>query len=164
MTALSAKPAANVIPGSSVPGSPPPSPGDVSPEEFLNRDTSWLEFNRRVLHEALGDRTPLLERVRFLGIFSSNLDEYFMKRGGGLKRQTARGWTQPSPDGFTPQQTLAAIRAAVLPMLKQQADCFNNTIRPSLAANGIHLLSWNELTDQERDFAERHFGASVFPV
>src|SRR5689334_9494529 len=90
------------IPGSSVPGTPPPQVGDVSPEEFLNRDQSWLEFNRRVLHEALDDRTPLLERVRFLSIFSSNLDEYFMKRIGGLKRQLAAGVAAPAPDGMTP--------------------------------------------------------------
>src|SRR6202142_4347124 len=63
-----------------------PAAPDVSPEEFLNRDTSWLEFNRRVLHEALDDRTPLLERVKFLAIFSSNLDEFFMKRVGRWKR------------------------------------------------------------------------------
>ena len=65
--------------------------GSDAPKEFLNRDLSWLEFNRRVLNEALDDRTPLLERVRFLGIFTSNLDEYFMKRVGGLKRQLAAG-------------------------------------------------------------------------
>src|SRR3954464_14032336 len=109
-----------VIPGSSVPGSPPPQAGGVSPEEFLNRDVSWLEFNRRVLHEALDDRTPLLERVRFLGIFTSNLDEYFMKRIAGLRRQSATGVLTQSPDGLTPAQSLAAIRKAVLPLLQQQ--------------------------------------------
>src|SRR5436309_893795 len=69
--------------------------------EFLNRDLSWLEFNRRVLHEALDDRTPLLERVRFLGIFTSNLDEFFMKRGAALRRQTAKGVVGTTPDGRT---------------------------------------------------------------
>ena len=164
MTPVRATPAVVKIPGSSVPGPQPAEPGDISPEEFLNRDTSWLEFNRRVLHEALDERTPLLERVRFLGIFSSNLDEYFMKRVGGLKRQIIRGWTQPSPDGLGPQQTLAAIRAAVLPLLAAQADCFANSIRPALAANGVHLLTWTDLTDAERANAVRHFRASVFPV
>src|SRR5215208_4365536 len=101
-------------PGGSVPGALP-ADGDVSPAEFLNRDTSWLAFNRRVLHEALDDRTPLLERLRFLSIFSSNLDEYFMKRVGGLKRQVAAGVAAQTPDGLTPQQTLDAIRAAVGP-------------------------------------------------
>src|SRR5829696_3626595 len=81
---------------------------EVSPQEFLNRDLSWLEFNRRVLHEALDERTPLLERIRFLGIFTNNLDEFFMKRIGALKRQIAAGVMTPSPDGMTPRQTLAA--------------------------------------------------------
>src|SRR5579862_5246946 len=105
MTAISAKPSTLLIPGSSVPGAELPT-GPVSPEEFLNRDISWLEFNRRVLHEALDERTPLLERLRFLGIFSSNLDEYFMKRVGGLKRGVAAGVIGKTPDGLTPLQTL----------------------------------------------------------
>jgi len=153
-----------IVIGSSVPDAVATPPGEVSPNEFLNRDTSWLEFNRRVLHEALDTRTPLLERVRFLGIFSSNLDEYFMKRVGGLKRQIARGWTQQSPDGLTPAQTLVAIRGMVVPLLQQQANCFMNEIRPALSAAGIHLLNWAELTDDERRNGARFFGASVFPV
>jgi polyphosphate kinase len=164
MSTIAAKSVVSVVPGSSVPGAPPPAPGDVSPDEFLNRDTSWLQFNRRVLHEALDDRTPLLERVRFLGIFSSNLDEYFMKRVGGLKRQIARGWVQPTADGLTPQQTLAAIRAAVLPLLKSQADAFSQVIRPSLAQVGIHLLVWGDLSEAERAAGVRYFRANVFPV
>src|SRR3954451_18803505 len=105
-----------VIPGSSVPGSPPPQAGDVSPEEFLNRDLSWLEFNRRVLHEALDDRTPLLERVRFLSIFSSNLDEFFMKRIGRLKNQEVTGLVSRAYDDLSPQQVRAALRQLLLPM------------------------------------------------
>ncbi|MDB5294341.1 MAG: ppk1, partial [Phycisphaerales bacterium] len=165
MPAPSPKPVASTTPGSSVPGAPPPlAAGDVSPEEFLNRDTSWLEFNRRVLHEAIDERTPLLERVRFLGIFSSNLDEYFMKRVGGLKRQVARGWTQSSADGLTPAQALVAVRNAVLPLLRAQGEAYAAAIRPALAAHGIHLLAWDELTDAERAAGVRHFRASVFPV
>ncbi|QOV91384.1 polyphosphate kinase 1 [Humisphaera borealis] len=150
--------------GSSVPDAVASPPGEVSPEEFLNRDTSWLEFNRRVLHEALDSRTPLLERVRFLGIFSSNLDEYFMKRVGGLKRQMLRGWNQQSPDGMTPAQTLAAIRNMVVPLLKQQGDCFTGEIRPLLAAQGIHLLTWADLNEEERANGAKYFSANVFPV
>src|SRR5438309_11577352 len=100
--------------GGSIPAAT--SPSEAPSVEFLNRDTSWLEFNRRVLHEALDDRTPLLERVRFLSIFSSNLDEYFMKRVGGLKRGVAAGVISKSPDGLTPLQTLDAIRTAVVPI------------------------------------------------
>src|SRR3954471_5426081 len=101
-----------------------PSAADVSPQEFLNRDVEWLEFNRRVLHEALDDRTPLLERLRFIQIFTSNLDEYFMKRVGGLKRQGPGGGGKQTPDGLTPPQSLAGIRNTLLPMLRQQAECY----------------------------------------
>src|SRR5260221_13424914 len=86
---------------------------------YLNRDLSWLEFNRRVLHEAIDERTPLLERVRFLGIFTSNLDEFFMKRVGGLKRQMLGPVT--GAEVVPPAEALAQIRHAGLPMLKQQA-------------------------------------------
>src|SRR3982751_5397195 len=111
----------------SAPPAPPPPPPKFPPpphppQEFLTRGLSWLEFNRRVLHEALDERTPLLERLRFLGIFTTNLDEFFMKRIGALKRQMTAGTVTQTPDGLTPEQNLAAIRAAVLPMLAQQAD------------------------------------------
>ena len=140
-----------------------PSP-ESSPREFLNRDLSWLEFNRRVLHEALDDRTPLLERLRFLGIFTTNLDEFFMKRIGASKRMIQSGAVTQTPEGLTPDQNLAAIRQAVLPMLQQQADVYMNVICPALATKGIHLLTWKELSDAERDKATTFFRASVFPV
>jgi polyphosphate kinase len=142
----------------------PPMSADVSPHEFLNRDLSWLEFNRRVLHEAIDERTPLLERVRFLQIFTSNLDEYFMKRVGGLKRQVSGGMVAQSPDGLTPAQSLVAIRGAVEPMLRQQAECYTNLIVPALAAEGVHLLGWGDLTDVEKKQADQYFRESVFPV
>src|SRR5579884_2707238 len=127
--------------GGSIPAAT--SPSDAPSVEFLNRDASWLEFNRRVLHKALDDRTPLLERVRFLGIFTSNLDEFFMKRVGGLKRQIASG---AATDGVAPAEALGLIRRMVLPMLAQQADCYTRVIKPKLAENGIELLEWIELT------------------
>src|SRR3954452_4338071 len=145
--------------GNSVPGPQPVQPGDIAPEEFLNRDLSWLEFNRRVLHEALDERTPLLERVRFIQIFTSNLDEYFMKRVGGLKRQSLGGVVAQTPDGLTPAQSLAAIRNAVVPMLQKQAECYTRTLVPGLAAEGVHLLGWNDLTDAEKQQADQYFRA-----
>src|SRR5277367_2760161 len=85
---------------------PESKPGQTAHGEFFNREVSWLEFNRRVLNEAIDERTPLLERVRFLEIFTSNLDEFFMKRVGGLKRQIAGGVISYSSDGMSPQQQL----------------------------------------------------------
>ena len=132
--------------------------------DLLNRELSWLAFNDRVLHEAIDKRTPLLERVRFLGIFTSNLDEYFMKRVGGLKRQVLAGVVPHSADGLTPTQQLAAIRAAVIPMLTRQAHCFKEQLRPALAAEQIHLLPWSQLTESEQAFAHHHFRHNLFPV
>ncbi len=133
-------------------------------EAFLNRELTWLEFNRRVLHEALDERTPLLERVAFLAIFNSNLDEFFQKRVGGLKRQIAAGILTRTLDGLTPQEQLARIRAAVLPMLEQQADCYMQQIKPALATHGVHLLRWDELDEAEQQFARRYFRENLFPV
>lgn len=140
------------------------SPRDEESRQFLNRDLSWLEFNRRVLHEALDERTPLLERLRFLGIFTSNLDEFFMKRGASLHHQAAKGIVSTSIDGKTPAEVFAAIRQSVRPMLKQQADCYVNEIRPLLAQNGIALLEWKDLTAAERELADKYFQANVFPI
>jgi polyphosphate kinase len=144
---------------------PPATPVEELPADaFLNRELSWLEFNRRVLNEALDERTPLLERVAFLAIFNSNLDEFFQKRVGGLKRQINAGLLTRTPDGRSPHETLAAIRKAVLPMLEQQAECFVNVIRPRLAEHGVFLLSWDELTEAEREFANDYFHRHLFPI
>ncbi len=141
---------------------------DPPPEEaegtFINRELSWLEFNRRVLNEALDPRTPLLERVNFLSIFNSNLDEFFMKRVGGLRRQVAAGVASRSIDGMTGPEQIAAIRGLVLPMLRQVAECFASDIDRGLRERGIALLSWNDLTDAERVEATKYFRANVFPV
>src|ERR1041384_8037197 len=137
---------------------------DVSPQEFLNRELGWLEFNRRVLHEAADPRTPLLERVKFLGIFDSNLDEFFMKRVGALKRQAESGVITQTADGLTPAQQLAAIRKCVGEMIRQCAELYTTVIRPALAENGIHLLNWKQLTGAEREEAQRYFRQTVFPI
>lgn len=137
---------------------------EVAPQRYLNRELSWLKFNLRVLHQAMDDRNPLLERLRFLGIFTSNLDEFFMKRVGGLKRQISANLMALSIDGLTPSQQLAAIRDAVVPMLQTQARCFTETIVPGLAKMGAFLLKWDQLSDKEREFAERYFRQDVFPV
>ena len=132
--------------------------------EFINRELSWLEFNRRVLHEALDPRNPLLERVKFLEIFTSNLDEFFMKRVGGLRRQISVGVVSQTPDGLTPYQQLIAIRRAVLPQLIQQAEIFAKAVRPALATAGIHLREWAEVPPEQREAARKFFHASIFPI
>jgi polyphosphate kinase len=132
------------------------------PTEFLDRDLSWLEFNRRVLHEAIDTRTPLLERVKFLAIFSSNLDEFFMKRIGGLKRRIAA--SADGPGGGEAYRHLIRIRQAVLPLLAAQAEAFTTAIRPELARQGIHLLDWHQLTEFQRRSAEDYFRRNVFAV
>ncbi|MHC4995879.1 MAG: polyphosphate kinase 1 [Planctomycetota bacterium] len=131
---------------------------------FNNRELSWLEFNDRVLHEAVDNRTPLLERVTFLGIFTSNLDEFFMKRVGGLDRQVATGVVSRSLDGQTAQQQLKAIRKRVIPMLDEQARVFDEEIKPQLADHDVHLLGWGDLNEEDREFTDDYFDRQVYPV
>ena len=133
------------------------------PQEFLNREIQWIEFNARVLHEALDERTPLLERLRFLGIFTSNLDEFFMKRVSGLKRQVEAG-VQRRAGGLTPVQQLAEIRARVTALQKTQAEAFKNVLLPELAKHNIHLVDWQALTPHEKEQATHYFRDNVFPI
>ncbi len=138
----------------------PEPPGAIT--DFIDRDLSWLEFNARVLHEAIDDRTPLLDRLSFLGIFTTNLDEFVMKRVGmtrHLLSQRAAG-----ADSQAMAAHLLAIKLKILPMLERQARCFTEQILPALAANGIHLLSWDQITASEREIATKYFESSVFPV
>jgi polyphosphate kinase len=134
------------------------------PHRFLNRDLQWLEFNRRVLQEAIDPRTPLLERVRFLAIFSSNLDEFFMKRVGGLRRQIDAGVGSPPWEPLSPEQQLRAIRERALELGRIQADCLRNSVLPALREAGIDLLRWEDLTDAERIEAEAWYRRNVFPI
>lgn len=137
---------------------------NFSPGELINRELGWLEFNRRVLAEATDERIPLLERLRFMAIFTQNLDEFFMKRVGGLKRQLAAGVLYRSPDGLTPFDQLSAIRERVLPLIHEQAKCFSERLKPLLAENNILLLDWNELTEAEQVFANEYFDRNIHPV
>lgn len=140
-----------------------PSPTFPSPQ-FINRELSWLEFNRRVLHEATDERNPLLERVKFLEIFTSNLDEFFMKRVGGLRRQINAGVVTQTADGLAPYEQLIAIRQAVIPLLQQQTEIFAKSIRPALAQHGIQLLEWADVPPDRRESARKFFHASIFPI
>ena len=148
-----------IVPAAAPRAEVPPAMG-----EFVDRDLSWLEFNRRVLSQALDERTPLLERVRFLMIFSSNLDEYFMKRVGTLRSKAAHNVAPRTPDGMTSPQVFIAVRQSIVPMLVQQAACLTNDLRPKLAEQGIHILKWENLSTEEREKANRFFRLNVFPV
>ncbi|MDX1565525.1 MAG: polyphosphate kinase 1, partial [Phycisphaeraceae bacterium] len=132
-------------------------------QRFLNREISWLRFNDRVLQQAVDERTGLLDRLFFLGIYTSNLDEFMMKRVGGLKRQVATHTHSRSLDGQTAAQQLKAIREHVLRKLTEQAACFQS-LRPMLQENDIHLLDWSGLTGAEKRFAVDYFQKQVFPV
>jgi polyphosphate kinase len=138
-------------------------PQATSAVPFLDRDLSWLEFNKRVLHEARDDRTPLLERLKFLAIFSSNLDEWFMKRAQRL-REAQAGGAVASTDGAPGANRLARVREAVLPMLAEQARLFTDVLRPELQRQGIHLLDWSGLDERQRQAAAGYFRKEVFPI
>lgn len=131
---------------------------------FTSREIGWLNFNRRVLTEAEDSRNPLLERVKFLSISNSNLDEFFMKRVGGLKRHVAYGISPKSADGKTPMYQLQEIRQYVIPMLQDQGHCYSKLIKPGLEKEGIFLLSWKELTDREKDLIKKYYNKNIFPV
>ena len=131
---------------------------------FTSREIGWLNFNRRVLTEAEDVRQPLLERVKFLSISGSNLDEFFMKRVGGLKRQVAYGISPKSSDAKTPMQQLQEIRQVVIPMIKDQDHCFLKVLKPALEKENIVLTSWKSLTAKEKEYVKKYYNKNVFPV
>lgn len=132
---------------------------------YLNRELSWLEFNGRVLHEALDPRTPLLERVRFLAIFSSNLDEFFQVRVAGLKHQVAAHLVEKTADGLTAEEQLRAIAATVRGLQARHEACLLDEVLPALMAEGVSLLTaWSDLTAADRKHVAHYFDQHVFPV
>jgi polyphosphate kinase len=131
---------------------------------FFNRDLSWLEFNRRVLAQAADESMPLLERLRFLAIFTSNLDEFFMKRVGLVKRQIHAGVDTPSPEGLTPRQQLSAIREAVSKLTAQQAAIYQESVLPALAKADIQIIPYTDLAPRDRAWADDWYRHNVFPA
>src|SRR5262245_47683099 len=131
---------------------------------FINRELSWLEFNRRVLDEALDERHPLLERLKFLAIFSSNLDEFFMVRISGLQEAIEAEIFEASPDGMSPSDQLVEIRSRLKPMLERQMRCLTEDVLPKLAHSGVVIRPFRELTKRERKFADDYFFENVFPI
>ncbi len=131
---------------------------------LFNRELSWIRFNARVLHEALDERTPLLERLKFLAIFSSNLDEFFMVRVAVIKQQIEAGVTTLTPDGLTPQAQLAQIHTHLRPLIAQQHQCFTDVLCPRLATEGIHICHYPDLEAEQQAFLESYFRTRIFPV
>jgi polyphosphate kinase len=146
---------------------PPYEPADVDltdPELYLNRELSELAFQRRVLREVIDDRTPLLERVRFLSIVTRNLDEFVMKRIGGLKQQIEAGVTEETVDGRTPLEQFEETHEQLGPMLRKQADCYESELRPALARHGIEIVGYDRLDAGTRSSLRGYFERSIKPT
>src|SRR5512139_2767306 len=134
------------------------------PGLYVNRELGLLEFQRRVLEEALDPGNPLLDRVRFLSIVGSNIDEIFMIRVAGLKQQIAAGITAPPPDGLPPAEQLAQVRRAALDIGRAARRFLRDTLLPELAAAGVEVLDFPQLDGRQREFARRYFDEIAFPV
>ncbi len=138
---------------------------DELPEHrYLNRELSWLDFNERVLALAADTSLPLMERAKFLAIFASNLDEFYMVRVAGLKRRDEMGLSVRSADGLTPREQLRAIGEQTQQIAARHARVFLDSVRPALAEEGVHIVTWSELNDAERDQLSTYFQEQVFPV
>jgi polyphosphate kinase len=156
-------------PDDSAPAAPPAATAalikDELPEHrYLNRELSWLDFNARVLALAADTSLPLLERAKFLAIFASNLDEFYMVRVAGLKRRDEMGLSVRSADGLTPREQLRRIGEQTQHIASRHARVFLDSVRPGLAEEGIHVVTWADVDDAERDRLSTYFNEQVFPV
>lgn len=142
----------------------PPPPDLDDPKLYVNRELSWLQFNARVLEEAEDVENPLLERVKFLSIFASNLDEFFMIRISGLREQLSGGVLEAPPDGMTTSEQLAAVRQETLRQLTRFSDCYRNDVLEKLKVQGIHVLRYKELQPKQRHFLRGYFSQEIFPA
>lgn len=131
---------------------------------YINRQTSWLQFNLRVLNEALDSKNPLLERVKFLAIFASNLDEFFMIRVSGLRRQLAAGVLDYSIDGLNPSEQMSAIRHCVMEQLALMETCWRDDLLPQLKQAEIQLLSFKDLSFEQQQLLREYFLREIFPI
>src|SRR5882672_7050092 len=134
------------------------------PANFINRELSWLEFNRRVLEEAQDPTQPLIERVKFMTIFSNNLDEFFEIRVAGIKQQIQSETSDVGPDGMSPTETFNAIQRLVHELVATQYDFWKKELMPALAKNGIRLHDVAQLTGKRAAWAKRYFQEEVFPM
>src|SRR6202049_850269 len=134
------------------------------PSLYINRETSWLEFNDRVLEEALDERNPLLERLKFVAIYGTNLDEFFMIRIAGLMQQLAAEVHKRSDDGHTPEEQLALVSQRLRRSLARMTDCLQNQLFPGLEEHGIRILGYDQLDVETTRAMRRYFEERVFPV
>ncbi|MDY0384316.1 MAG: polyphosphate kinase 1 [Geobacter sp.] len=143
---------------------PPSSPIDLGDSQwYLNRELTWLSFNQRVLHEAADPRTPLLERVKFLAIVSANLDEFFMKRIGGLKQQLAADVQELTPDGRTPRQQLVECHR-VIRELDAKRELLYRQVMKLLDEKGIEIVTWKGLSVKEQKQLKEHYARDIYPL
>lgn len=133
-------------------------------EYFFNYELSWLKFNERVLAEAMSEKNKILERVKFLAIVCSNLDEFFQKRVGGLKRQLMAGVKDLPVDGMSPADQLKAVREEVKKMIETYRGCFFDDLMPKLADKGISIKLYQELTDHQKSISDRYFQKQIYPI
>ena len=136
----------------------------VAPELYINRELSWIDFNQRVLGQALDEHTPLLEQAKFSAIFSNNLDEFFMVRVASLKSQQEAGINTRSDDGLTPLEQLEAIQAKLRPLLDLQQQHYRHSLKRNLAEYGVYLLDYERLNKRQKQWADEYFRRSIFPV
>ncbi len=134
------------------------------PKNFFNRDLSWVEFNRRVMEEALNPNLPLLEKVKFISIFFSNLDEFYMIRVSGLKEQIAANILEPTIDGLTPLEQVQKIEKTLRPMLETLYSYWNESIVPQLKENNIFLYRFDDFTPEEKEKLRTYFQKEIYPI
>lgn len=134
------------------------------PQYYFNRELSWLEFNHRVLQEACNENSPLLERLKFLAIFSSNLDEFFMVRVAALKQQVEAKVSKLSPDGLTAIEQLEAVSQRLRPLVAKQHQYFEKVIKPLLNQASIHIIDYIDLNQEQRTYLQTYFEQQIFPV
>jgi polyphosphate kinase len=143
---------------------PPAEPGSLPEDRFLEREISWLQFNERVLQLAADQSVPLLERARYLAIFASNLDEFFMVRVAGLKRRIATGLAVRSASGLEPREVFDEISVVAHKLMATHAGLFEDQVRPALNGEGITIARWDELSPGEQEGLDRMFRDQIFPV
>ncbi|MFD2091353.1 RNA degradosome polyphosphate kinase [Blastococcus deserti] len=147
-----------------MPSESPTRPRPLPADRFLNRELSWLDFNARVLELAEDESLPLLERVKFLAIFASNLDEFYMVRIAGLKRRQSTGLSVRSPDGLTIREQLERVTRRTQDLVHRHADVYNKDVQPQLEDAGIRIVHWPDLEDEDARRLREYFRDQVFPV